>query len=169
MATQDAPSPFFPNRRQWLATGFGCLLAAPLALAAGASIAPEPALPALIEPEELARQLRAGARPAIFQVGFEVLFVAAHIPGAVYAGPAGKSDGLERLRRALSPLSRGGEVVLYCGCCPWARCPNIRPAGALAARLGFRRARLLHLEQSFARDWVRAGYPAAGRDFPAQK
>lgn len=141
------------NRRQFLATAAG-LLALRLPAAAATTVSAA----------DLAQRLKRGAHPLILQVGFEVLYQAAHIPEAEYAGPASKPEGLERLRRRLAGVARDREVVLYCGCCPWVRCPNIQPAGRAARALGFRRVELLYLRDSFAKNWVEAGYPAVGRD-----
>ncbi|MGH9505388.1 MAG: rhodanese-like domain-containing protein [Terriglobales bacterium] len=112
----------------------------------------------------LAARIRKGERPLIFQVGFEELYAAAHIPGARYAGPAAQPQGMARLRAALAKLPRSRAVILYCGCCPWPKCPNIRPATRAALEMGFRHLEVLYLPHSFARDWVRRGYPIAGRD-----
>lgn len=147
------------TRRQFLARAGGMAAAAPLAAwAAGNERA------TLVRPAQLAARLKRGNGPAIFQVGFDVLFRAAHIPGAEYAGPASRAEGLATLRQALQKLPRDRAVVLYCGCCPWVKCPNIHPAAAEARRLGMRHVELLYLRTSFAQDWVRAGFPTAGRD-----
>lgn len=55
------------------------------------------------------------------------------------------------------PLTR--EIVLYCGCCPWRDCPNIRPAFRVFRELGFTRVKVLYLPASFAQDWVEKGFP----------
>lgn len=120
----------------------------------------------LVTPAHLAARLRRGERMLILQVGFAALYRAAHIPGSEYAGPASKGKGLALLRRRLGRERRDRVVVLYCGCCPWRKCPNIHSAAAAAHQLGWRRIELLYLPDSFAQDWVRAGYPTAGRDFP---
>jgi hypothetical protein len=102
-------------------------------------------------------------QPAIFYVGFPVLYRAAHIPGAVLAGPCSKSEGLDLLTKALGPLPRTREIVLYCGCCPFQKCPNIRPAYQAAADLGFSRVRVLVIETNLHTDWVAKGYPVERR------
>src|SRR6266568_1823962 len=84
----------------------------------------------LIQPETLAARLSdaSAAKPSIFYVGFPVLYHSAHIPGAVLAGPASKAEGLEALKQTVAKLPRTSEIVIYCGCCPFDRCPNVRPA-----------------------------------------
>jgi len=115
---------------------------------------------ALIQPSELAGQVAAkSAHPAIFQVGPNVLYRSKHIPGAVYAGPASRPEGFELLKTAVDKLPRDTEIVVYCGCCPWTNCPNIKPAMALLQQMGFTHAKALYLETGFARDWTEKGYP----------
>ncbi len=115
---------------------------------------------ALIQPNEVAAQLAAnGAHPAIFQVGPNVLYRGKHIPGAVYAGPASKPEGLELLKQAVDKLPRDGEIVLYCGCCPWGNCPNVKPAMAMLKEMGFTYAKAMYVENNFAKDWTEKGYP----------
>ena len=115
---------------------------------------------ALIQPNEVAAQLAAkGAHAAIFQVGPNVLYRGKHIPGAVYAGPASQPEGLELLKQAVGKLPRDTEIVLYCGCCPWVNCPNVKPAMALLKDMGFTHAKAMFVETNFARDWTEKGYP----------
>jgi thiosulfate/3-mercaptopyruvate sulfurtransferase len=101
------------------------------------------------------------SQPAIFYVGFPVLYRAAHLPGAVLAGPCSKPEGLKLLTKALRPLPRNREIVLYCGCCPFQKCPNIRPAYQAAASLGFSHVRVLVIETNLHTDWIAKGYPVA--------
>jgi Rhodanese-like domain len=114
----------------------------------------------LIQPKDLAAQLRSsGAKPALFHVGFGILYRARHIPGSVYAGPASQPEGLRALRAAVEKLPRDREVVVYCGCCPWDHCPNVRPALALLKQMGFKNARALMIPTNLATDWTARGYP----------
>ena len=94
---------------------------------------------AVVQPKELAGQL-AGHRATIvvLQVGPNVLYRSKHIPGAIYAGPANRPEGLEVLKAAAAKLPRDREIVLYCGCCPWDHCPNIRPALELMRQMASR-------------------------------
>ncbi len=113
----------------------------------------------LIEPDAFAHELASTpASFSIFCVGFPVLYRAAHISGAMLAGPCSKPQGLAALRRALAHLPRNREVVLYCGCCPLDKCPNIRPAFSAANGLGFH-LKVLRLPTSLHADWVVKGYP----------
>jgi thiosulfate/3-mercaptopyruvate sulfurtransferase len=117
----------------------------------------------LIEPAELVKQLNGprASRPVILHVGFEVLFRGGHIPGAIHAGPASTAAGLRQLRQAAARIPRDREVVMYCGCCPMSKCPNIHPAYAALRKMGFRHLLVLDLPQDFARDWAEKGLPVA--------
>ena len=115
---------------------------------------------ALIQPDEVVAQLAAkGPHPAIFQVGPNVMYRGKHIPGSVFAGPAARPEGLELLKQAVDKLPRGGEIILYCGCCPWGDCPNVKPAMALLKEMGFTHAKAMYVETGFAKDWTDKGYP----------
>jgi len=115
---------------------------------------------AFIQPKDLAAELAAkGTRPAILYVGPNMLYRGKHVPGAVYAGPAGRPEGLAALKLAVGKLPRDREVVLYCGCCPWNNCPNMKPAIELLKQMGFTHAKAMYIETSFAKDWTEKGYP----------
>jgi rhodanese-related sulfurtransferase len=115
---------------------------------------------ALVQPKEVAEQVAAkGAHPAIFQVGPAMLYRAKHIPGALYAGPASKPEGLELLKQAAAKLPRDREIVLYCGCCPWANCPNVKPAVETLRAMGFAHVKAMFVGTNFATDWTQKGYP----------
>jgi thiosulfate/3-mercaptopyruvate sulfurtransferase len=117
--------------------------------------------PALLQPSELSQMLQTHEKLLVFQVGSHVLYAEAHIPGSEYVGAAGTSAGIEALRKKVSHLSKHQRIVLYCGCCPWDRCPNIRPAYEQLHALGFTRVRVLYLADNFGADWVDKGYPVA--------
>lgn len=119
--------------------------------------------PESIQPSELASLLASPkpSKPLILQVGFRVLYQQAHIPGSEYIGAASEPDGLSRLRTRVKSLPRGAFIVIYCGCCPWNRCPNIKPAYAALKAMGFSNVRELRLLRNFGADWVDKGYPVA--------
>ena len=114
-----------------------------------------------IEPKDFAARLAAGEKPLVLQVGIAYLFRADHIPGAVYAGPAAKPAGIDLLKSAVEKLPRNREIVIYCGCCPWDKCPNIKPALELLKGMGFTHVTAMHVPDSFKADWVDRGYPVA--------
>ena len=115
----------------------------------------------LIQPEELNRLLgtRGAAKPLILQVGSHMMFAQAHIPGAEYAGAGSQSEGIAQLRGRVSALPRATFIVLYCGCCPWSRCPNVGPAYQLLQGMGFTRVKVLYLADNFGDDWASKGFP----------
>jgi rhodanese-related sulfurtransferase len=114
----------------------------------------------IIQPHELVARVRANdEQAAILYVGFAAGYRAGHIPGAVLAGPAESEEGLKTLSAVAMGLPRDREIIVYCGCCPWDSCPNVRPAVALLRQMGFTRVRALVLPNNFAADWVAHGYP----------
>ncbi len=114
----------------------------------------------LIQPKDLAAALAAKqARPPIFHVGFNVLYRSKHIAGSAYAGPAAKPEGLAMLKAAVDKLPRDREIVIYCGCCPWDHCPNVKPAMELLRQMGFTKAKALYVPDNLKVDWIDRGYP----------
>jgi thiosulfate/3-mercaptopyruvate sulfurtransferase len=116
---------------------------------------------AILQPAELVQMLNSSAKPLVLQTGSHVLFAEAHIAGAEYAGPGGTSAGIEVLRERVTGLNKDTLIVIYCGCCPWIRCPNIKPAYQQLQALGFTNVKALYLAQNFGTDWVDKGYPVA--------
>jgi hypothetical protein len=114
----------------------------------------------LIQPEALNRMLQAGGaeKPLVLQVGSHILFAEAHPPGAEYAGPGSQPAGIQLLQNRVNALSRKKLIVLYCGCCPWNRCPNVGPAFAKLREMGFNSVKVLYLADNFGTNWVEKGY-----------
>jgi thiosulfate/3-mercaptopyruvate sulfurtransferase len=116
----------------------------------------------LVRPADLARELanaKGANRPTIVYVGVRALFEGAHIPGAVSHGPGMSAQGLADLKKWAQSLPRSTNIVIYCGCCPFDRCPNVRPAFAVLRDMGFHRLRVLVLITNLATDWAAKGYP----------
>ncbi len=113
----------------------------------------------LVQPKDLAEQLAKGSKAVILQVGPNVLYRSKHIPGATYAGPASRPEGLALLKAAAVDLPRDREIVIYCGCCPWDKCPNVNPAIELLKSMGFTRVSAMHVATNFKTDWIDHGYP----------
>lgn len=132
-------------------------------IAAGQNNELPPGSPQLIQPEDLAKALQASGsqKPIILNVGPHILYTLAHIPGAEYIGQTSKPEGMDKLRERAKSLPHNAFVVIYCGCCPWERCPNIRPAYQELAKIGFKNLRVLYLATSFGIDWREKGYPIA--------
>ena len=112
-----------------------------------------------VEPKDLAARVGGASAPAIIQVGVAFLYRADHIPGSVYAGPGSRPEGLDLLKEAAAKLPRDREIVIYCGCCPWDKCPNIKPAIDLLKSMGFTKVTALRVPTSFKADWVDQHYP----------
>ena len=115
----------------------------------------------VLQPEELNRVLHAqGAnKPLVLQVGSHTLFAEAHIAGSEYAGPGSQAAGLKQLQDRVAPLPRKTFIVIYCGCCPWNRCPNLGPAFKVLRDLGFTNVKALYIADNLGADWVAKGYP----------
>jgi hypothetical protein len=83
----------------------------------------------------------------------------ANIKGAVTIGSTNTKANLDKLSKALSTVPKDKMVVIYCGCCPFRNCPNIRPAFSMLKEKGFTKPRLLNLKQNLKVDWTDFGYP----------
>lgn len=118
-----------------------------------------------VQPNELAARLAARkGGPELVHVGFNVLYRSKHIPGTVYAGPASTPAGIEALRTAVVKLPRDTEIVVYCGCCPWDHCPNVKPAMERLREMGFTRVKALYIPTNFKVDWIDHGFPVQEGD-----
>jgi hypothetical protein len=135
--------------------------AAQAAQVPGAGMAAELASAAQIEPKQLAELLGESKRekPVILHVGFKNFYAQARIPGSGYAGPGATPKGLELLRKRVSSLQRKQLIVLYCGCCPWDKCPNAKPAYEALHAMGFTNVKVVRFADNFGANWVNAGLP----------
>ena len=117
----------------------------------------------LINPDELVKILQStkATKPLILQVGPHILYLQAHIPGAEYIGSASDPQGVQRLRTRVQSLSRGEFIVIYCGCCPWNHCPNVKLAHDALREMGFTKVKALYIAENFGGNWVVQGYPTA--------
>ena len=109
----------------------------------------------LIEPSELAQTLQEGKNiPVIISVG-----PAATIPNSVETGMAKEKENRDTLKSKLTALPKDTKIVIYCGCCPFEHCPNVRPAIALLKDMKFTNYQLLNLPHNIKADWIDKGYP----------
>ena len=112
----------------------------------------------LMDPATLAALIKnsQAAKPLIFNIG-----VVEDIKGAKNMGAASEKENLTYFKKALKTLPKNSAIVVYCGCCPFERCPNIRPALQALKDGGFSRGKLLNLPTNIKKDWINKGYPLA--------
>jgi hypothetical protein len=84
---------------------------------------------------------------------------AASIPGSLDFGPGQEQSNLVKMRTGLASQDKNKSVVIYCGCCPFKNCPNVRPAFRLLKDLGFKKPYLLNLSTNMKTDWIDKGFP----------
>jgi thiosulfate/3-mercaptopyruvate sulfurtransferase len=154
---------FFKNGEILLAFGLAAIVLVSSAFAFQASLIHASRL---INPDELVKILRSskGEKPLMIQVGSHVLYSQAHIPGSEYLGPASSEIGLQQLRKRVESMPRNKFIIIYCGCCPWNHCPNIKPADDALHALGLTNVKVLYIANNFGADWVDKGYPVAKGD-----
>jgi thiosulfate/3-mercaptopyruvate sulfurtransferase len=111
----------------------------------------------LLMPSDLAAAINNpnAKKPIIICVGPGAL-----IRGSVDMGPAHEKENLEKLKKRLAGMPRETDIVIYCGCCPFEHCPNIRPAFSLLNEMKFTHTHLLNLEHNIKTDWVEKGFPS---------
>jgi len=109
----------------------------------------------LMQPADLAQALNDNKNiPLIYCVGPGVV-----IPHSIDIGMTDKPENIQKLKDSLNKVSRDANIVIYCGCCPFARCPNVRPAIALLKEMKFTNYHLLNLPHNIKTDWISKGYP----------
>ena len=160
--------------RKWIGCAALALALVALATAWAGHAAARSASPAepwaaeqVVQPADLANELAASrspsspeaAKPNVVYVGFRPLYNGGHIPGASFHGDAGKPKGLADLKAFASYLPHDTNLVIYCGCCPLEKCPNIRAAFTALNGMGFTHLRVLILPTDFNTDWIGKGYP----------
>jgi thiosulfate/3-mercaptopyruvate sulfurtransferase len=112
-----------------------------------------------VGPADLVKELGGSDKPVVVCAAPPSMYRMGHVPGAVLYGPASEPAALTQLTSWAQTLPRTTSVVIYCGCCPLAYCPNLRPAYNALKDMGFTRLRVLILPENFGADWVERGYP----------
>lgn len=112
----------------------------------------------LIEPIELLKILNnpKAVKPIVYNIGF-----VNDIPHSINIGAANDKSKLKNLEKSVGKISKSSFIVIYCGCCPFENCPNVRPAYTLLENAGFTHFRILNLPTSLKADWIDKGYPLA--------
>lgn len=95
-------------------------------------------------------------KPLIISIG-----PAGTIKSSVEIGPGQEADNIAKLESLLSKEPKDRAIVIYCGCCPFRNCPNVRPAFKKLNEMGFKNHKLLNLANNLKTDWVDLGYPVA--------
>jgi hypothetical protein len=112
----------------------------------------------LIEPAELVAAMHGDKahEPVILNIG-----AVEDIKDAQHIGPVSQEANLARLKEVVKHLPKNAALVIYCGCCPFAKCPNIRPAFAELKQQGFTQVKVLDLPVNLKTNWIAKGYPLA--------
>ncbi|WP_143307430.1 rhodanese-like domain-containing protein [Chitinophaga vietnamensis] len=110
----------------------------------------------LMAPKALADKINAHQTNNLLILG---IGPAAQIRGSVDIGPAHEAERLQKLKDYLKDVKKDKEIVIYCGCCPFDKCPNVRPAFQVLKDMGFKNARLLNLSKNLKTDWIDKDYP----------
>ena len=111
----------------------------------------------LMEPQVLVNLInsdKGNSAPVILNIGS-----VGTIKGAIDIGPASEADGIAELKKQFKNIPKSKLVVVYCGCCPLFKCPNVRPAFRLLAAEGYTNIRVLNLKTNLQTDWVNKKYP----------
>lgn len=109
----------------------------------------------LMEPSVLALKLESNTDvPLIYCVGPGVV-----IPNSIDIGMTDKKENVDKFKNALQKISKNTDLVIYCGCCPFDHCPNVRPAIEVLKQLNFTNYHLLNLPDNIKKDWIDKGYP----------
>jgi rhodanese-related sulfurtransferase len=81
------------------------------------------------------------------------------IPGSLHVGVVSEQQGLDKFKAQLSSLNKNQKIVIYCGCCPFEHCPNVRPAIDVLKEMNFTNYYLLNLPNNLRINWIDKGYP----------
>lgn len=110
----------------------------------------------LMPTKELADKINANAKdkPLIFNVG-----PMDNIKGAVAVGAATNITFADKMKGNLAMENKTRAVVVYCGCCSYQSCPNIKPAYDILIAQGFKNTKVLELPEGLKPDWVAKDYP----------
>ena len=110
----------------------------------------------LLAPADLAKVLKdpKSPQPIVFCIGMDAI-----IKGSIDVGPAVMPENLNTLKLKVGKLPKNAPIVVYCGCCPFSRCPNVGPAMQLLKDMKFTNYKLLNLPQNVKVDWIDKGYP----------
>ena len=109
----------------------------------------------LMDPSQLSAILKDNKNvPVIFSIGPGGI-----IPHAKDIGMVKEAENMKLFKDELGKLPKDTQTVVYCGCCPYEHCPNVRPAIQLLKDMKFTNFKLLDLPHNIKIDWINKGYP----------
>jgi len=109
----------------------------------------------LLQPSELATALKDNKDVSvILSIG-----PGAVIPHSKDMGMIKEDENMKKFRQELETLPKDTSIIIYCGCCPYEHCPNVRPAIQLLKEMKFTNYKLLDLPHNIKIDWINKGYP----------
>jgi len=109
----------------------------------------------LLQPSELATALKDNKDiSVILSIG-----PGAVIPHSKDMGMIKEEENMKKFRQELETLPKDTSIIIYCGCCPYEHCPNVRPAIQLLKEMKFTNYKLLDLPHNIKIDWINKGYP----------
>ena len=114
----------------------------------------------MVEPATLAKVLASPEAPMVISVAFPVLYRNKHIVHALDAKAGSTPEGIQMLRKLVESTPKDADIVIYCGCCPMVKCPNVRPAFRALKEMGYTHIRVLDIPANMHMDWYSKGYPA---------
>ena len=111
----------------------------------------------LLQPSELATALKDNKDVSvILSIG-----PGAVIPHSKDMGMIKEEGNMKKFKQELESLPKDTSIIIYCGCCPYEHCPNVRPAIELLKEMKFTNYKLLDLPHNIKIDWINKGYPTA--------
>ncbi len=109
----------------------------------------------LVEPSALAKSIYLKQNDAtVFSIG-----PSAVIPGSIDIGMVKDEKNMEKFKGEVDKLHKDSHIVIYCGCCPFEHCPNVRPAIAYLKKQSFTNYYLLDVPHNIKTDWIDKNYP----------
>ena len=111
----------------------------------------------MLQPSELAATIKDNKEiSVIFSIG-----PGAVIPHSRDMGMIKEEENMKKFKGELEALPRDTSIIIYCGCCPYEHCPNVRPAIELLREMKFTHYKLLDLPHNIKIDWINKGYPTS--------
>ncbi len=110
----------------------------------------------LMSTTELSTKLKTNAKdkPLVFNVG-----PMQNIKTAVAVGAATNITFASKMKETLAMENKTKAIVVYCGCCSYSTCPNIKPAYDALVEMGYKNTKVLELPVGLNPDWISKGFP----------